>query len=157
MLISSDLGRARQTATLIAGHTGDAIALDKRLRERNYGILEGLTIPEIQRGFPTAFERLEAGDPDYIIPRGESHRQHYERNIGFFKEAIENNPGVTMALVAHGGVLNNLFRFVTGLSLDRPPCFITANTSLSIIAHGPFLYSSPWVIQTWGDVGHLEL
>ena len=43
-LISSDLGRAQETASIIAGYTGHAVETDSRLRERNYGVLEGLTV-----------------------------------------------------------------------------------------------------------------
>lgn len=155
-LMSSDLGRAVETARIIAERTGHGLETDQRLRERHYGILEGLTVPEIQSSHPEAFQRLMAGDPDYTVTGGESHRHHFERNIAFFKGIIHENPGVTLAVVAHGGVLDNLFRFVVGLPLDHLPCYITANTSLNIIAHGPFTLSTRWVIQTWGDVGHLE-
>ncbi len=155
-LISSDLGRAMETAHIIAGRTGHALAVDSALRERNYGELEGLTVPEIQAGHPEAYNRLLAGDPGYIIPGGESRQQHFDRNIAFFTAFIQENAGATVALVVHGGVLDSLFRFVAGLPLDQPPCFITVNSSLSIIAHGPFFFDTRWVIQTWGDVGHLE-
>jgi len=155
-LISSDLGRAMETAGIIAGHTGHTLAVDSALRERNYGALEGLTVPEIQSGHPEAFERLLASDAGYVIPGGESRQQQFDRNIAFFKAFVRENPGTTVALVVHGGVLDSFFRFVAGLPLDQPPCFITVNSSLSIIAHGPFYFATRWVIQTWGDVGHLE-
>ena len=54
--------------------------LDSRLRERNYGVLEGLTVPEIKVRHATVLDRLKADDPDYIVPEGESHRQHYQRS-----------------------------------------------------------------------------
>jgi len=53
-------------------------------------------------------------------------------------------------------VLDSLFRFVAGLPLDQPPCFVTLNSSLSVIAHGPYFFAPRWVIQTWGDVAHLQ-
>jgi len=40
-LISSDLGRTQETASIIAGYTGHAVETDSRLRERNYGIFYG--------------------------------------------------------------------------------------------------------------------
>ena len=155
-LISSDLGRAMETARIIAGHTGHALEVDSALRERNYGALEGLTVSEIKAGHPQAFKRLLAGDSDYVIPGGESRQQQFDRNIAFFNSFLKENHGVTAALVVHGGVLDSLFRFVTGLPLNQPPCFVTVNSSLSIIAHGSYFFAPRWVIQTWGDVGHLE-
>jgi 2,3-bisphosphoglycerate-dependent phosphoglycerate mutase len=154
-LISSDLGRAIETATMIVKATGYTLEIDQRLRERHYGALEGLTVPQIQSSFPEAYERLRASDPDYIIPQGESRRQHYERTIAYFKASAAQNPGATIAIVAHGGVLDNLFRFVTDLPLDRPTCFMTPNTGVNVIVHGAFGDASRWVIQSWGDVAHL--
>ena len=51
-LIASDLGRTKETAALIAAATGHEIQTDSRLRERNYGVLEGLTFSEIKSRYP---------------------------------------------------------------------------------------------------------
>ena len=155
-LISSDLGRAQETASIIAGHTGHSVQTDSRLRERNYGVLEGLTVPEINAGHPEVLERLDANDPDYIIPGGESHRQHYQRNVAAIEEIVSRKSGGRIALVAHGGVLDSLFRYVACLPLSQPRCFITTNASLTIINHGMFYSTMRWVIETWCDTAHLE-
>jgi probable phosphoglycerate mutase len=155
-LISSDLGRAQETAAIIAECTGHSIKTDSRLRERNYGVLEGLTVSDIKAGHSEVLERLDANDPDYIIPEGESHRQHYQRNVAVFKELQSAIPDGRIALIVHGGVLDSLFRYVARLPLDQPRCFIAPNASLTIITHGIFYSTLRWVIETWGDTGHLE-
>jgi len=155
-LISSDLGRAQETASIIAGHTGHSVQTDSRLRERNYGILEGLTVPEINAENPEVLARLDANDPDYIIPEGESHRQHYQRNIAAIEELVSRKSGGRIAMVVHGGVLDSLFRYVALLPLSQPRCFITTNASLTIISHGVFYDTMRWVIETWCDTAHLE-
>lgn len=155
-LISSDLGRTRETAAIIADYTGHAVALDSRLRERNYGVLEGLTVPEIKAAHPAVLDRLNTADPDYIVPQGESHRQHYQRNIAFIEDVLAQKPGAKVAVVAHGGVLESIFRYVAHMSLEQPRCFISPNASLTIITHGSFYGSNRWVIETWCDVGHLN-
>ena len=154
-LVSSDLGRTQETASIIAGFTGHSIETDSRLRERNYGVLEGLTVPEINARHSEVLERLDANDPDYIIPDGESHRQHYQRNIAAIDELKAGNSGSKVALVVHGGVLDSLFRYVAGLQLNQPRCFITINASLTIISCGIFYGTRRWVIETWGDTAHL--
>jgi probable phosphoglycerate mutase len=156
MLISSDLGRARETATIIAECTGHSVKTDSRLRERNYGVLEGLTVSDIKAGHSEVLERLGANDPDYIIPEGESHRQHYQRNVAVFEELQSEISDGRVALVVHGGVLDSLFRYVARLPLNQPRCFITPNASLTIITHGIFYSTLRWVIETWGDTAHLE-
>ncbi len=154
-LICSDLGRTMETASFITACTGHGTQKDHRLRERHYGVLEGLTVAEVENQYPKAYGKLMAGDPDFVIPEGESHRQLYQRNIAFFKEYITTNPGTTAALVVHGGVMDSIFRFVANLPLDQPMCFVTPNTSLSIISHGFYYGTMRWVIETWGDVSHL--
>jgi probable phosphoglycerate mutase len=155
-LISSDLGRAQETASIIADYTGHSLEIDSRLRERNYGVLEGLTVHEIKAGHSKIFNQLNSDDPDYIIPGGESHRQHYQRNVAFIEECLAKRSGATLGLVAHGGVLDSIFRYIARLPLDQPRCFITINASLTIITHGSFYGTTRWVIETWGDIGHLD-
>ena len=155
-LICSDLGRAQETASIIADYTGHLLVMDRRLRERNYGVLEGLTVHEIEARHPDVFQKLKSNGPDYIIPKGESHRQQYRRNVEFIDELLVKRAGASIAVVAHGGVLDSIFRYVTHLPLDRPRCFITSNASLTIISHGFFYGADRWVIETWGDVGHLD-
>lgn len=155
-LVSSDLGRARETAAIIAGYTGHAVTTDHRLRERHYGVLEGLSLPEIKAAHAGVLAQFNADDPDYVIPGGESHRMHYARNIGWLEAVMMAQAGNTVAIVVHGGVLDSLFRYVAKLPLDQPRCYVTTNASLSVFVHGNFYGTPRWVIQTWGDAGHLD-
>jgi probable phosphoglycerate mutase len=155
-LISSDLGRAQETAAIIAHYTGHTVETDSRIRERNYGVLEGLTVPEIKTKHLKILEKFGENDPDYMIPMGESHKQHYQRNASFIDDLLLQRAGTNIALVIHGGVLDSIFRYVAGLPLDRPRCFTTNNASLSIVTHGTFYGTSRWVIETWNDIGHLN-
>jgi probable phosphoglycerate mutase len=155
-LISSDLGRAQKTAAIIAGYTGHTVETDRRIRERNYGVLEGLTVPEIKAQHTGVLDKLDRNDPDYVIPMGESHRQHYGRNASFVDDLLNRRAGTNIVLVVHGGVLDSIFRYVSGLPLDRPRCFTTNNAGLTIVTHGAFYGTTRWVIERWNDVGHLN-
>ena len=155
-LISSDLGRTQETAAIIADFTGHAVELDSRLRERNYGVLEGLSIHEIKAKHSKVLNQLKTDDPDFILPGGESHRQHYQRNVAFIEELLAKKSGATVAVVAHGGVLDSIFRYVASLPLNQPRCFITTNASLTIVSHGNFYETTRWVIETWCDAAHLN-
>ncbi|MBL0712357.1 MAG: histidine phosphatase family protein [Desulfosarcina sp.] len=154
-LISSDLGRARETAAIIAQQTGHTVQIDPRLRERHYGVLEGLNIEEIRRGHAAVYDQLITEDPDYIIPRGESHRQHYRCNIDFLEAWRREKPETTAAVVSHGGFMDNVFRHIARLKFDAPRCVLAGNASLSVVSHGDFYGSPRWIIRSWGDVGHL--
>ncbi len=154
-LISSDLGRAKETAAIIARHTGHAVETDKRLRERHYGVLEGLNIKAIRRDHAAVYEQLITEDPDFVIPRGQSHRQHYLACIDFLEAWLDQNPGKTAAVVSHGGFLDNIFCYIAGLEIGTPRCVLAGNSSLSVVTHGLFYGSARWIIRSWGDVGHL--
>lgn len=156
LLIASDLGRAIETAGFIAETTGHEIQTSPLLRERHYGVLEGLTLPEISRRHPRVLQKLKSDDPDYEIPSGESHRRHYSRNVAFFETFLQENSGKTAALVVHGGVLDSIFRYAAALPLSQPRCFITRNTSVGIVRYGVFYGTSRWIIDSWGDVAHLR-
>lgn len=155
-LICSDLGRARETAAIITEYTGHTIQLEPRLRERHYGVLEGLNAQEILEQHPQVYQALITENPDYEIPGGETHRQHYHKTTRVLEAWADENPGTTTALVAHGGVLENFFRYIAHLDLHQPRCVLPANASLSVIQYGTFYGSARWVIKTWGDAAHLE-
>ena len=80
-LYSSDLGRAHQTARCIADHTGHDIIADRGLRERSFGIFEGLTNAEIKTKFPEEYELFAKRLPDYVMADGESAARFMQRAV----------------------------------------------------------------------------
>ena len=52
---------------------------DPGLRERNFGIFEGLTNAEIKVRHPEDYALFAKRDPDYAMPGGESAAQFRER------------------------------------------------------------------------------
>src|SRR5690242_14633994 len=77
-LYSSDLGRAHRTARCVADETKQAIVSDKGLRERTFGIFEGLTNAEIQVKHPDLYVPFSKRDPHFAMPGGESAAQFRE-------------------------------------------------------------------------------
>lgn len=61
-IVASDLARASSTAGMLADLTGLAVVHDARLRERSFGLFEGLTRPEMEDGWPEAFARWRKGE-----------------------------------------------------------------------------------------------
>lgn len=61
-IVSSDLSRASSTAGMLAELTGLEVTLDPRLRERSFGLFEGLTRPEMVERWPDAFTRWRRGE-----------------------------------------------------------------------------------------------
>ena len=151
-IYSSDLERAFQTAKSIAGKTGNSMLIDPRLRERNYGILEGLTRAEMKTKYPEEFSRLQSAAPDYAIPEGETEAQFFQRSIACLEELARNHSGQKIIVVTHLGVLNCLFRHMFGIPLDVPRRFKVLEGSLNSV----HFKKAEWVLETWGDVSHLH-
>jgi probable phosphoglycerate mutase len=150
-LYSSDLGRALQTAQIIADHTDHQIILDERLRERHLGIFQGLTRAEMEAEYPQEWHLYGTAGPDYVIPGGESARQRFERSTSCLREIALHHPGKTVVIVTHGGVLNGLLRRTLDIPLEVPRRFKIWNASINV-----FLFDGGnWQLETWGDVSHL--
>ncbi|MRW83623.1 histidine phosphatase family protein [Pseudoduganella sp. FT26W] len=155
-VVSSDLQRAVQTAQAVAAqHAGIALQTDAQLRERAYGVFEGMLYQDIQDEYPADFTLWQARDIDAVMPHGErmaeSFRQFYERVIGALRKVAARHPGRTVAVVAHGGVLECAYREARGIQLDSPRDFQVKNASVNrfIVEDGKL------VLTSWGEVGHL--
>jgi probable phosphoglycerate mutase len=151
-LYSSDLGRAHQTAQVIAERTGHAILLDPCLRERHLGIFQGLTKAGIAARYPEEWHAYRIEGPDYVIPGGESARQCFQRAIARLEAIAHSHPGQSVVVVTHGGVLNGLFRHALRLSLIQPRRFQIQNASLNVF----WFERGDWTLVTWGDISHLD-
>ena len=155
-IVSSDLSRARQTAEAIARDRGMMVATDPALRERCYGGFEGLLYSEIAARFPREFAAWQGRDIDGVLPpganRGESFRQFFDRVRAAIARQAAAHPGKTLALVAHGGVLECAYRAALGLSLETPRDFKVLNASVNrfVVEQGGLR------LLSWGEVGHLQ-
>ncbi len=151
-LYSSDLHRAVQTAEAIARKCGHAIHTDVRLREKNYGDFEGLTMAEVRERYPEDFARMVGTDDEYVIPGGESRRQKNTRAIACIEELAARHVGRRVLVVTHGGVLSCLFQYVLGVALGSPRRFPLYNAGMNTI----FRDTQGWQLGPWGDIAHLD-
>jgi probable phosphoglycerate mutase len=150
-LYASDLSRARQTASIIAEHTGRKLVVDGRLRERCFGIFEGLTAGEIEERFPQEHARFVSRDPDYEVPGGECATRFAGRCLGCLAEIAGRHPGEEIVVVTHGLVLDSLYRAAEGLGHGERRPVPLINASLNFFGHG----AGRWRLVLWGDVAHL--
>jgi len=152
VIYSSDLSRARQTARPTANLLSLEILLEKDLRERHYGIFERLTYAEVKTRYPEDYARFEAREPDYAFQTGESLRDFSARSIAVISKIADAHEGKSILVFTHGGVLDKLYRFVTGLPLSAHREFGIPNAGLNRIERT----ASGWQIRSWADVAHLE-
>ena len=150
-LYSSDLQRAWQTAQPIAQALGLTIARLAALRERNYGRCEGMVRNEVASRHPEDARALRERDPDYVLPDGESLRQHQQRIEDCINGLARKHPGQTVVVVTHGGVLDLVYRRATATPLEKPRDFPIPNTGVCWLTIG----ADGWKIERWADTAHL--
>ncbi|HUP96115.1 MAG TPA: histidine phosphatase family protein [Burkholderiales bacterium] len=151
VLYSSDLGRAHQTARCIADLTGHDIIADRDLRERSFGIFEGLTNSEIETRYPEHYAPFARREPDFVMPGGESARQFRTRCVGCLERIASRHDGGTVVIVSHGLVLDALYRTACDMALDVARGFPLLNCSLNTFRYA----EERWLAVSVGDVTHL--
>jgi probable phosphoglycerate mutase len=156
LIVSSDLQRARQTAQAVATLRDMPVHVEPGLRERCYGGFEGLLYSEIERRFPAEFAAWQARDVDAILPDGkncgETFRAFYTRATDAILAIAGAHSGQTIALVAHGGVLECAYRMALGLPLETPRDFKVYNASINRFT----LEEGKLTLTSWGEVAHLR-
>ncbi len=134
---SSTLARAYQTASILARRCGLPLVLDKRLRERDLGELQGLTWPEIETRYPELAQTIRQRRTVSALPGGETAYHLAERVCqaveGIIAQANGRAQAENIAIVTHGGSLNAYFNRLVGRGDDMPFLFRFGNASLSIV------------------------
>lgn len=148
---ASDLSRAWQTAQEIARSHGAEVIPDLGLRERGFGSFEGRTFAAIDAETPEDARRWRTRDPEFAPAGGESLLVFRDRVTGTVARLAACHPGELIVLVAHGGVMDVLYRAATRQELQAPRTWQLGNAAINRLLWTPEGLS----LVGWGDVGHL--
>jgi len=151
LLVSSDLGRARSTASRIGDSCGRDVHLDPRLRERHVGVLQGLRVEEAKERFPDAFAELRQLGASFRIPGGESAEQIEARLQSFLDEMCTYSPETTVVAVTHGAILMTFLRMVLSIPRGAETRVAFSNTCICELQSG----LGVWELHRWNDTCHL--
>lgn len=151
-IYSSDLVRALDTAKALAAREDLEIKPLPQLRERNYGIFQGITAAEGADRYPEAYRLYAARDPHYDFETGESMLDFAARVGEAVDWMVRHHSGQTIAAVTHGGVLDILFRKATGRPLSTPRDFKIPNCGLNWFHFD----GQGWHLESWADRHHLQ-
>lgn len=110
-IYTSDLGRAVETAEIAFADAGIPIQKDARLRECNYGDLNGMPVARLEA------ERIRRIDVPY--PGGESYRQVVRRVSSFLADLARQHDGARVLLIGHSATRWALDALLTGVSLEQ--------------------------------------
>jgi 2,3-bisphosphoglycerate-dependent phosphoglycerate mutase len=110
IVFTSDLGRAVETAEIAFAGSSLPVVQDRRLRECNYGTLNGMPRAQLD-----AERRLRVDEP---YPDGESWRQAVERVAGFLHELPRAHEGQRVLVIGHVATRWALDHCAGGVPLD---------------------------------------
>lgn len=151
-VISSDLQRAAHTADAVAAAHGLPVARDPALRERHYGVFEGMLYSEAEARYPAQFADWKARVIDAAPPGGETYGAFHARCVAAVRQWAARHPGQVIAIVAHGGVLECIYRNARAMALDTPRNFTIPNAAIN-----RFRVSAGQIeLLHWGDTAHLH-
>lgn len=152
LIIASPLGRAKETAEIIAPAVGAPMEFDPILLERHIGEMEGLTAEEVRK----------RPQPPYITPydaiggAGEGDWALFLR-AGQALHSLLRRPAGSYLIVSHGGLLNQLMNAIIGIAPHVDPSgvrFRFENTAFARVTYYP--YQHRWTIDALNDRGHLN-
>ena len=151
-IYTSDLSRAHDTARAIAQVQGLTPQTEVGLRERAFGIFEKRTWAEIESLWPDDARQWRERVPEWAPAEGESLLALRERIQHLTHALAARHVGEQIVLVAHGGVMDILYRLATQQALQAPRTWTLGNANINRLLWSPQGLS----LVGWGDARHLE-
>jgi broad specificity phosphatase PhoE len=149
-IVTSDLSRARETAEELGRLAGVEVEMDARLRERSFGVREGLTMAEAWERLPEHMTRWAAGD-EAGIPGSESSAAAGERFTSALQDHLRSlGPDDTHVVVAHGGVTRAGTLTFLGFPRETWESFGgLSNCSWTVLEEGDIGAGPRWRVVEW--------
>jgi broad specificity phosphatase PhoE len=135
LILTSPLGRARETARIISEQVGfDEIQELDLLIERSFGEAEGL-----------AYDQWKAKFSDLDdIPGGESRTQLVDRSKLLLETISASHPGKRVLAISHGALIRTVLAVSSQDKLPRDGERL-GNASLNIVSH----FESSWAVTKY--------
>lgn len=151
LVYSSDLRRAMQTAEILADACDLRIRADQRLRELNFGVLEGHTFDEGLERWP---EMISAwvDDPNQPPTGGERMDDFSMRVADFLEDVKRECDDKTVLVVAHGGPLRVILQSLLEGPDEKTWWFSLDHAGLSDLQFD----DRNVIINRINDTGHLH-
>ncbi|HMU32604.1 MAG TPA: histidine phosphatase family protein [Pyrinomonadaceae bacterium] len=133
-IFSSDLLRAVQTAEPLSRLIDVPVVPTAAFRERNVGVLEGLTFDESKAAHPDDFYALVNRNLNHVITEGESYRELLHRTTEELWRILNTHIGGRVAIFSHTGVICYLTLHLMGAihrGTKTTPWLITSNCGIN--------------------------
>lgn len=133
-IYSSDLLRAVQTAEPLSKLLDIPVIATPAFRERNVGVLEGLTFDESKATHPRDYYALVNRNVHHVITNGESYRHLLRRTTGELWEILRNHTGERIAIFSHTGAICFMTLHLMGAirrDTKQTPWIVTSNCGIN--------------------------
>ncbi|HEX2945460.1 MAG TPA: histidine phosphatase family protein [Clostridia bacterium] len=128
-IYASTLKRAKQTAEALSNETRAEIDFRNELMEFNNGLLAGLPREEAESKYPRILN-LPVHKSVYEMESALEFRYRAEYILSVILS--ENNTEATIAIVSHGGMINQLFHSFLSLPVDSNIHILTGDTGIHL-------------------------
>jgi broad specificity phosphatase PhoE len=128
---ASPLGRARETAAIIAAPHDLPVREAEAIKEMGFGGWEGLTRDEVRARFPDKLEAWAETPHEAVWPGAEPLAAVRARALAGLAALRQAHAGQTVCLVSHGITCRILILEALGLGLDRLWSLQLASTGIS--------------------------
>ncbi|MBN1554996.1 MAG: histidine phosphatase family protein [Phycisphaerae bacterium] len=145
-IYSSDLGRAMETAAVVAQRLKMKVLPDSDLRERNATCFQGLTWAQVEEKFPDLYKQYWE-DPSFAPPGGETAAQVHDRAIRCIDRLVVRHAGEKILIVTHGHIMMNVFKHTVGLHHQAHRRFALDNATINRFR----IQADEWQLVTWGQ------
>ncbi len=136
VIYTSPMRRARSTAEPIAAATGAPLQVHEGLKERPFGIWDGLYFDEIARDYPQEFAAWKQDPVHFVPPGGEPITEHARRIQAAVAEIRARHPGQIIVVVAHVGPIRMCVTEALGMPLEAYRRLTIDYGSLTCIDYG---------------------
>lgn len=148
-IYASTLTRAKETAKFLSSAAVVPVIYDEDLMEFNNGLLAGLSRKEAAEKYPMV-PNLPVDQAVYGMESKLAFRQRAERALN--RIITENHSDDTVAVVSHGGMINQLYHAILGLPVNSDFFFRTGDTGI----HTWLLKGGNCSIVSANDCSHID-
>ena len=133
-IYSSDLSRAYNTALCIAEELGLPVTADRRFREIDAGVWDGVAFEQIIKDYPQEFQAWVYDIGNSACPGGENIQELGERVMSALCERARENDGKTIVVASHATSVRVAYALAKyGKASDMEKLSWPSNASVSVL------------------------
>ncbi|MFQ5406543.1 MAG: histidine phosphatase family protein, partial [Candidatus Micrarchaeia archaeon] len=151
----SPLIRAKQTAEIAFGHRDMPMSASPELLERDFGLLDGMTLEEAKTKFPNIEDFYLGKIIETSVPGLEKIPVLQDRSVTAIRKLAYENKGKTIALVGHLFWIKSALSKILGVPFEEIQKKSVANCSITTL-EAIFGKDVSFEVKDIGDKRHLQ-